>query len=217
MLLYLLVLSFFCILYFLPVKLEIDYKRKKNRDYFNLALKVLFINHNLKLSFIDIKHLLIWPTTKLKGEFKSIFFSKEIKLKERVDQEELHYLIKQARRFYRTVKRFKLFFLLSHNCSCFLWKTSLGLKNPAYTGIVTGALWSIKSSIIAVIQNYLQFKKLPIIDVEPNFNKKESIKIEFKGIFEFRLGNIILIGIRISLSKIRRRIERRWIPIQLKD
>ena len=217
MLFYLLLSLFFFIVYFLPVKLEIYYRRREDKDDFKLRLKVLFVNQKLKLSFVDVRRFFFLPTAKLRGELKSILFDKEVKIKEVVNEEELDYLIERMRQVYRIAKRFRLFFLLSHNCSFFLWKTSFGLKNPAYTGMVTGLLWSVKSSMIATIQNHSEFKKLPIIDVKANFNHQEPIKIEFKGIFNFRLGKIILMGARVSLSQIKRRIERKWTTIRLKD
>ena len=115
----------------------------------------------------------------------------------------------------RIVNRFELILLLTHNCSFFSWKSSFGFNNPAYTGLFTGLLWSLKGSTISILQTELQFKKLPVIEVTPDFNKIKPLKIEFEGIFTFRLGKLIITAVKISLYEFKRKVKLKWKSIQL--
>ena len=198
------------ILYFIPIELLINYQRKDNDDNLVLQFKVFILHYNLKLSLIDFKHLFSFPTTKLKGKFRSLFFDTNIEFKEELSESEIEYLKKYTKIMKRIISRFELVFLLTHNCSFFSWESSFGFSNPAYTGLLTGILWSIKGTIISILQTELKFKKLPLIVVKPNFNKVEPLKVEFKGIFTFRLGKLIVIGFQISYFELKRRAKIKW-------
>ncbi|MFO7820167.1 MAG: DUF2953 domain-containing protein [Halanaerobacter sp.] len=198
----------------MPLQLVVDYQRKDNKDNFNLKFKLFILKYNLKLSFIDFKRLLSLPTTELKGKFSSLFSQKEIELKEEITEEEFKDLQRTLKVMKRIIDRFELVFLLTHNCSFFSWRSSFGCANPAHTGALTGLLWSFKGSLISMLQTKLDFKELPIIKVLPNFNQKQPLLVEFKGIFNFRLGKLIFIAVGISYFELRRRLKLKWKNIQ---
>ena len=205
----------FILLYFIPLQLLVDYQRKNNKDNLTLKMKIFILNYNLKLTFIDFKRLFSFPTTELKGKFKSLFSETNIEFKEEISEEELESLKHSFKVMRRIVNRFELILLLTHNCSFFSWQTSFGFANPAHTGILTGVLWSGKSSLISLLQTQLEFKELPMIKVYPNFNGKQPLQVEFNGIFTFRLGKLILIAIGIIYFETQRRIKQKWKNIQL--
>ena len=215
MLIYLLVGTIIILLYFIPLKLIVDYQRKNNDDNLSLQFKVFFLNYNLKLSFIDFKRLFSFPTTELKGKFSSFFFDTNIEFKEEVSEEEFKELKHLIKVMERIISRFELIFLLAHNCSFFSWQSSFGCQNPAHTGMLTGLLWAFKGALISILQSKLEFKELPIIKVRPDFNKEQSLMVEFNGIFTFRLGKLILIAIGIIYFETQRRIKQKWKNIQL--
>lgn len=194
------------IFFWVPIKIEVDFERQQEKNNLDLKLSILFINYKLNLSYLEIKKLLSLPTLEIEGDLNSIFIDK-VDVTEKLDQNELKKLYNFFKRSYRLNKRVKTFLVLTHNCQSFLWKTSFGLVNPAHTGLVTGGLWAFKSSVIGFLQEYLEFKTLPCVQVKPNFNRKQPVRIELKGIFEFKLVNIIHIGIKIIWYEIKRRIK----------
>jgi hypothetical protein len=209
------IIIIFCSLYFWPLELVADYQRKEQEDNFNLQLRLFYFKYNFKISYLDFKHLFSLPTTELKAEFNSIFFDAEHELKEELSEAEMESLIDHLKKLKRIINRFELIFLLTHNCSYFSWQTSFGFSNPAYTGFLTGVLWPLKSSIISILKNELEFKELPIIKVEPKFNRAQALKVEFKGIFTFRLGKLILIVAKIIFDELIRRGKLKWKTTQL--
>lgn len=205
----------FILLYLLPLQLLVDYQRKNNKDNLIMKINFFFLHYNLKLTFIDFKRLFSFPTTELKGKFKSLFSETNIEFKEEISEEELESLQHSFKVMRRIVNRFELILLLTHNCSFFSWQTSFGFANPAHTGILTGVLWSGKSSLISLLQTQLEFKELPIIKVCPNFKQQQPLRIQFKGIFTFKLGKLILIAMGIIYFETTRRLKQKWKNIQL--
>ncbi|MCK8816571.1 DUF2953 domain-containing protein [Natroniella sulfidigena] len=192
--------------FWVPIRLEVNFERQQEEDNLDLKLSILFIDYKLNLSYLEIKKLLSLPTLELEGKLNSNLIDK-IVVTEKLDQTELQKLHKFFKKSYKLNRRVKTFLLLTHNCQSFLWKTSFGLANPAHTGLATGSLWAIKSSIIGILQEYLEFKSLPCVQVNPNFNWQQPVRIELKGIFEFKIGNIMYVGIKIICYEIKRRIK----------
>ncbi|MGM0502063.1 MAG: DUF2953 domain-containing protein [Bacillota bacterium] len=215
MIIYVIIFIIAIVLYFIPLELVIDYQRKEEQDNLIIKVRIFLLHYQLKLSLLDLKHLFSFPRAELKGKFSGLFSEKNIEFKEELSAEELKQLKSYTTILRRIAARFELILLLTHNCSFFSWKSSFGFRNPACTGLVTGLLWSWKGAIVAVLQNKLQFKKLPVIEVNPNFNNLEPLKIEFKSIFAFRLGKLIITAVKISLYEFKRRIKQKWKNIQL--
>ncbi|WP_408954589.1 DUF2953 domain-containing protein [Natroniella sp. ANB-PHB2] len=205
-LLSLILLVIMMVFFWMPIKIEINFDRYQDKDNLDLKLSILFISYKLNLSYMEIKNLLSLPTLEVEGDLNSIFIDR-VDVTEQLDKTELEKLHNLLKRSYQLNKQVKTFLILTHNCQSFLWRTSFGLSNPAHTGLVTGGLWAFKSSIIGLLQEYLEFKSLPCVQVEPNFNQQQPVRIKLKGIFEFKLGNIIHVGIKIIWYKIKRRIK----------
>ncbi|MFW5433212.1 DUF2953 domain-containing protein [Paenibacillus apiarius] len=55
-------------------------------------------------------------------------------------------------------------------CDSLIWDTEIGLRNPAATGIVTGASWSAKSLLVGFLTRHIRFHRHPDLDVIPHYN-----------------------------------------------
>nr|WP_295969858.1 DUF2953 domain-containing protein [uncultured Bacillus sp.] len=76
------------------------------------------------------------------------------------------------------------------------WRTNIGAGDAALTGILTGALWTIKGSLIGLISEYFLLQNIPRITVQPHFQMKVTQTI-FKCMLQFRIGHAMLAGIKI--------------------
>jgi hypothetical protein len=97
---------------------------------------------------------------------------------------------------------------LQGKCKKFIWRTCFGLKDPAITGVTTGILWSIKGGIYSFLKQSTKQIVKPDLEVRPDFNQVNKLKIEFKSIFTLRLGNVIIKGLRIIINRYKRRFSR---------
>ncbi|MFE8704180.1 DUF2953 domain-containing protein [Cytobacillus sp. FJAT-54145] len=76
------------------------------------------------------------------------------------------------------------------------WQSVIGVGDAAYTGMITGAFWAIKGSIVGLVSNYMKVKVVPNIMITPNFQQAIS-QTSLKCMIEFRIGHAILAGIKL--------------------
>ena len=78
----------------------------------------------------------------------------------------------------------------------FEWHSLVGLGDAAHTGIITGALWTIKGSFIGMLSHFLRLKEMPVLSVTPHF-QLAIIQTRITCIFQFRIGYAILAGLKL--------------------
>lgn len=76
------------------------------------------------------------------------------------------------------------------------WNSLIGLGDAAHTGMIVGAFWAIKGSFIGLLSHYMKLKENPKISIVPHFQQTIS-QMHIKCIFQFRIGNAILAGIKL--------------------
>ncbi len=78
----------------------------------------------------------------------------------------------------------------------FEWDTLMGVGDAAHTGMLTGALWAVKGSIIGLLSHYFRLKEMPNLSVTPHF-QAAVIQTRLTCIFQFRIGHAILAGLKL--------------------
>jgi Protein of unknown function (DUF2953) len=78
----------------------------------------------------------------------------------------------------------------------FEWFTVAGAGDAAYTGMLSGALWAVKGSMIGVISHSMKLKVMPKIMITPNFQKAVS-QTKLRCMIQFRIGYAMLTGIKL--------------------
>ncbi|MFB6467687.1 DUF2953 domain-containing protein [Cytobacillus sp. Hz8] len=76
------------------------------------------------------------------------------------------------------------------------WETEIGVGDAAYTGMLIGAIWGIKGSIIGIFSNYMRLMDMPKLSVQPNFQKAIS-QTRFQCMFQFRIGQAMFAAIKL--------------------
>lgn len=76
------------------------------------------------------------------------------------------------------------------------WETSLGTGDAMWTAMATGAVWSIKTSILGLISQMVQLSSQPAMSVEPDY-KHPSFTTEWSCIAQIRFGYAILAGLQL--------------------
>ncbi|MDU2066705.1 MAG: DUF2953 domain-containing protein [Sporomusaceae bacterium] len=87
-------------------------------------------------------------------------------------------------------KNLVLLLLRRGKCEKLFWKTHVGRKDAAETGLVSGLLWTMKYSFIAYLLRYMPFRHKPLVQVEPHF-QEERFSMELECIFSLPLGNLM--------------------------
>jgi len=76
------------------------------------------------------------------------------------------------------------------------WQTVVGIGDAAHTGMLTGAIWALKGSIIGLVSHYVKMKETPVVQVIPYFQLTVA-QTQISCIFQFRIGHAILAGIKL--------------------
>ncbi|CQR48135.1 hypothetical protein BN1058_02483 [Paraliobacillus sp. PM-2] len=79
------------------------------------------------------------------------------------------------------------------------WDTTIGMEDAASTGIFTGLLWSIKGSLLAILDQSFHLKEVPVIQVHSDFEKL-TFQSTYECIFSLRLGQAIYTFRKINQS-----------------
>jgi hypothetical protein len=76
------------------------------------------------------------------------------------------------------------------------WHTAMGVGDAALTGMLTGALWTIKGSVIGMVSHYFRLLENPSMTVQPLFQMAIS-QTSFKCMLHFRIGYAMVAGIKL--------------------
>lgn len=76
------------------------------------------------------------------------------------------------------------------------WHTFAGVGDAAHTGMLTGALWAIKGSIMGLVSHYMKLKARPDITITPQFQFAVS-QTAISCMIHFRVGHAMLAGIKL--------------------
>ncbi|WHZ02014.1 DUF2953 domain-containing protein [Neobacillus sp. YX16] len=78
----------------------------------------------------------------------------------------------------------------------FEWHSLVGVGDAAHTGIITGALWTLKGSVVGMLSNFLRLEEMPVLSVTPHF-QMAIIQTRITCIIHFRIGYAILAGLKL--------------------
>ncbi|MEW9110257.1 DUF2953 domain-containing protein [Cytobacillus gottheilii] len=76
------------------------------------------------------------------------------------------------------------------------WHTLVGVGDAALTGMITGAFWSVKGSLLGFISHYFRLKAIPDVTITPQFQFAVS-QTALTCMFHFRIGHAMVAGIKL--------------------
>jgi hypothetical protein len=211
----------FILIVFLPLGIEINYRRTGKNDSLNLNLYILFRFTGLRIRIPYLKNRFITLFTEIVAEIDSLLFrllptKGELEVKEKIDWTEFEPV--KLKQLLSLVLDRELMSIITRTlkitCYRFSWITEYGLFNPALTGVFNGLFWTIKGIILNLVTSSVSFNRNPDIEIHPDFYN-QKFKTELKGIFSARLGNIILTVLKVFFYKLKGG-TRLWENIQLK-
>lgn len=201
------------IIFFTTVKIKIQYKRAKENDHIHIEAGIWFGVITFKF---DIPML----------QIQSLFHG--VKVEEKVAPAPAKAPKAQKAKFRFTIRDFfrylhRLYKLRIHvhdfnqiakktlkkiRCEQIEWYTRIGVGDAAATGVVTGVVWGVKSTLVGVLSHYLTLRTVPRMNVVPAY-RGEDLDTRFSCILRFRIGHAIIAGTRI-LFKLRKGREGLW-------
>ena len=182
------------------LKVHIKYSHAQDNDSFKIQLKAWFglLRYTFDVPLIKVDEnspsIVVEEETKtgkeenMNSEKRSQFFAQDI-INGLKDMEKL---LKHVVSLHRIIRHFLKKVSISH----FEWQTVIGTGDAALTGVLTGAVWAVKGSIIGIISHYFKLKVNPTLSVQPHFQLPVS-QTSFQCMLQFRIGHAIFAGIKL--------------------
>lgn len=188
------------LLYFLKLKVFVHFYHGQDDDHLSIKFKALFglIQYKLEIPVIQIDDdsptivvkEKIEPGAKeqVKDEKTSKFSPKEILN----SFQDFEVFIQHVVGLHTIIRKF----LKKVTIKDIKWDSVIGVGNAAYTGMITGAFWAAKGSLIGVLSHYMRMRNLPQMTVTPHFQMAIS-QTSFSCMIQFRIGHAMLAGIKL--------------------
>lgn len=207
------------IVWFTSVRIEIVYKRIAENDRIEVELSIYkrLIKYRFTVNMLQLESL-----------------SKGVKVTKRAKVGERDKIKKKKKTWItpRVIERFQRNFArLLHNVhdlnhiliqtmkhvqgEKLEWRTSIGLGEASATGAIVGAVWAIKSALVAVLAHYISLHVRPHLHVFPEF-QREIFNVHLLCILRFRIGHAIIAVIRIAVHYFWKGREHIWENIRFK-
>lgn len=174
----------------------------------NLKKNAIFIH--IRAFFGLIRYKINVPSIKVDQDSSSIVMKEKVQAemvaekskkvnKKQVGPEEVKHSIHDINQLITHIVGMKNIvkdFLKKVEVQKFEWKTVIGVKDAALTGIITGTLWTLKGSSVGLISNFMRLKNMPILEITPNFQNFIS-STSLSCMLRIRIGHAILAGIKL--------------------
>jgi hypothetical protein len=187
-------LILFILIALTKLSIYISYSHYKDDDDLKIEIRAWFGLIKLK------KHI---PLIKLDDNSPSIIMKEDTEKNEtKVNQITANDMMSNLKNYKEVLKHvFELHriikkFFKKVSIKKFEWYSVVGIGDAAHTGMITGALWSIKGGIIGLLSKYLRFQVMPNLMVTPDFNRMIS-QTSFVCMIQFRIGNAMLAAIKL--------------------
>ncbi|MBA4495653.1 DUF2953 domain-containing protein [Paenactinomyces guangxiensis] len=199
----------FMIIWITSVRVEMIFKRENGNDRGEVTISAWggLIRFRMKIPRLGWGG--INEGVKLEGEAESVGVHREKEAditKKTVDRFRSQYqqVLDHIEDFQRTVR----WFLSKVTCEKLVWVTTIGTGDAAESGILTGIVWGIKTTLVGMLSGYTRWDQSPLLYVEPHFSQP-VLETHLHSIIRFRVGHAIL-GITRLLLHLRKGRERKW-------
>lgn len=184
------------ILIFTKLTVHINYYHHNDNDDLKVEFKIFFglIKYKLKVPLIKIDD--DSPSIVVKGS-TSMASSEETE--QQITPKKVKKSINGTKEFVQHVFHMNVIvrkFLQRMSIKQFEWHSLIGLGDAAHTGMITGALWTVKGSVVGLLSRYLKLKEMPNLSVTPHF-QFTVIQTRLTCIIQFRIGYAILAGLKL--------------------
>lgn len=182
------------------LKVHIKYSHTRDDDSLKIQLKAWFglFRYTFDVPLIKVDEnspsIVIKEEAKVgkeedtKNEKKTQFFTEDI-INVFKDTEKL---LKHVVSLHHIIRHFLKKVSVNH----LDWQTVIGTGEAALTGVLTGAVWAIKGSVMGIISQYFKLKVNPTLSVQPHFQLPVS-QTTFQCMLHFRIGHAIFAGIKL--------------------
>lgn len=202
------------------VTMQLHYSRLKDNDRFYIFVKA---------AYGLVKYRYEVPLIKFRGLAQGILVKKEHvnetgdrlmgEKSETVDKDKIITYFRKVREILKgtfDMREWIMDSMAKVTCTRFVWSTRVGLGDAAETAILTGVIWTLKSSAVTYLFRRVKRGTKPRLAVVPEY-AKAHFSTEVSCIGKIRLGHAMLAGLHLvfRILKVKGGIKR-WQSILFK-
>ncbi|MEH7494839.1 DUF2953 domain-containing protein [Neobacillus niacini] len=195
------IILFILLIIFSKLTIHLNYYHHNDNDELKIQFRIWFglIRYTVNVPLVKIDDnspsIVIKGNTQMGDSSEKESPTKEGKITKEVLMEKLtnaKEIIHHVTNMNVIVSKFIKRIVIKH----FEWHSLVGVGDAAHTGIITGALWTLKGSVVGMLSNFLRLKEMPILSVTPHF-QMAIFQTHITCIFQFRIGYAILAGLKL--------------------
>jgi hypothetical protein len=197
---FIIIILLFLLIIFSKLTIHLNYYHHNDNDELTVQFRIWLglIRYTINVPLIKIDDnspsIVVKGNTQMGDSFKN-----ESSIETQVKKDDIISKINGANELLKHVVNLNLIvskFLKRIIIKHFEWHTLVGVGDAAHTGIITGALWTLKGSLIGMLSNFFRLKEMPVLSVTPHF-QLAIIQTRITCIFQFRIGYAILAGLKL--------------------
>lgn len=190
---------------FVRVRFEVAYHRRGENDHLKVEMTALWglIKYKTEVPIIDLDQYFLKPFLKFEADIETVVShpideaGMIVKVPVLLILRKLPIYIKNGINYFNHYQAALRRFCKAIRCHRLTCTTMIGLGDPAYTGMVSGTVWTLKGYVYRAFRNNVgDMLKQPEFSVIPCFNDT-CLKLDFNCIFDMRIGHIIIAGLQI--------------------
>lgn len=208
------VLAFFILIFLIiinsNVKIHILFNREEKNDFLEFEFNFIFgIHIRKKIPIIQLNNInegvILKEETQLNNATKNVDKERVTVKKVRHFYRYYQKLLLRIDMFKKSIRRFFKHVYVEE----YSWTTLIGTGEAKNTGIVSGIFWGIKNYFIGLLSAYAKLEQMPKLSITPEYNKK-IFSTRIDCIIKFKMGHVILLGIRLIFKYIIGGIKNVW-------
>lgn len=200
---------------FVPVKVEIHYKREGKDDRLHLGIRALFglvrLGYDIPIVALFNKGnaiLVKKDPARQMPEGQKGWVSVTIEKLEKIARQ-IHQIRERIRKYKRAIRRLSKSFHIKQ----FRWETQFGTGDAAHTATLAGLGWAVKGVMSGVMYSYFSVEKRLRYNIRPHFRAK-GFRTDLRCIIGFTLGNVMIAVLTLAFLWLMEGIK--WRSIRFK-
>ncbi|WP_339235369.1 DUF2953 domain-containing protein [Paenibacillus sp. FSL R5-0517] len=179
------------------VHVHFTFSKHKSDDYANINVRVLYgivrINYEIpSIVFRNMKEGFLVKTEQSMNHSRG-----EAQGSERVNKRKVKKWAKDVKVMLRATDALKLWLkqtLMHVHMTQLSWSTHIGVGDAAYTAVLTGWVWSIKSIIVGFLTYQIRFDETPVLQVMPVWSDEMEFRTELDCRVKIRITALLIAG-----------------------
>ncbi|CAI6061188.1 hypothetical protein PAECIP112173_01791 [Paenibacillus sp. JJ-100] len=182
------------------VHVHVVFRKHKSDDYAKINVRMMYglvrMNYEIpSIIFRNMKEGFLFKTEHSMNHSRG-----EVLGSQRVNKRKVENWANEVKVMLKATEALKIWFkqtLKRVHITNLFWSTAFGVGDAAYTAMLSGWLWSVKSMIIGFLTYQMRFRTVPDLEVLPVWSDEMEFRMELDFKLQIRMLSIFIAGGRL--------------------